>query len=220
MKSKIAIGAAVANHSEAMETRDHFKNGASPKSQTSRGNIEKNGRKTLLIFLLMIGLYQLGYSQTAIPNSFLDIKLGTKLSDFLSKNSDAVKEERYLGYEIYSNIKISGMEIYRVERVTSSGDRVGINNYFYNNNLSVIRVYYLSGQSLSGFLDALESKYGAYTSYGQNQGIVSVYWTKTTCILNFLYNTNTRSTYLFFADRATQQKLEAEKIKSDVKKIE
>jgi len=38
MNSKIAKAAAVANNSEAMESRDHFKNGASPKSHRSRGN--------------------------------------------------------------------------------------------------------------------------------------------------------------------------------------
>ena len=37
MMSKIK-SAAVANQSEAMETGDHFKNGAISKSQTSRGN--------------------------------------------------------------------------------------------------------------------------------------------------------------------------------------
>ena len=36
--SNLTIEAAVVNRSGAMETRDHFKNGASPKSHTSRGN--------------------------------------------------------------------------------------------------------------------------------------------------------------------------------------
>jgi len=38
MSSKI-VKAAVANYSGAMESGDHFKNGASPKSHTSRENI-------------------------------------------------------------------------------------------------------------------------------------------------------------------------------------
>ena len=36
--SDLTIETAVANRSEAMEARDHFKNGASPKSHKSRGN--------------------------------------------------------------------------------------------------------------------------------------------------------------------------------------
>ena len=38
MSSKIAKAAATTNNSGAMETRDHFKNGASSKSQMSRNN--------------------------------------------------------------------------------------------------------------------------------------------------------------------------------------
>jgi len=44
MYSKIETAAA-ANYSGAMESGDHFKNGASPKSQTSRRNIERITKK-------------------------------------------------------------------------------------------------------------------------------------------------------------------------------
>jgi len=39
MSSKIVKAAATTNNSGAMETRDHFKNGASLKSKMSRENI-------------------------------------------------------------------------------------------------------------------------------------------------------------------------------------
>ena len=38
--SNLTIKAAVANHGGAMETGDHYKNGASPKSQMSKGKLE------------------------------------------------------------------------------------------------------------------------------------------------------------------------------------
>ena len=46
-----SIETAVANQSESMESRDHFKNGASLKSHTSRGNIIHS--ITALIFLFL-----------------------------------------------------------------------------------------------------------------------------------------------------------------------
>ena len=51
MTDKSLIEAAVANLSGAMETRDHFRNGASLKSQTSRINLMK---KIFAIALVMI----------------------------------------------------------------------------------------------------------------------------------------------------------------------
>ncbi|RKX19387.1 MAG: hypothetical protein DRP35_07780, partial [Candidatus Zixiibacteriota bacterium] len=45
--------------------------------------------KKYIILLLTVGIFQMAHAQTLTLNSFLDIKLGTKLSDFLNKNAEA-----------------------------------------------------------------------------------------------------------------------------------
>ena len=42
MHQCIKVNEAVAYQSEAMESRDHFKNGATLKSHTTRGNLKTN----------------------------------------------------------------------------------------------------------------------------------------------------------------------------------
>ena len=184
-------------------------------------------KRLTMIFFLAVGLFQFGFSQTSTPNSFLDFKLGTKLTDFLTNNTDA-KEGSF--WVLHTDISAKGMTVYTVHRTTSSGDKVQIDCCFYNDILSIISVEYSGWQSGKDLLDALKSKYGAYTSYdayewkdfmnGQYRTTETVYWKKTTCILNFLYTKELGIAELVFADKAVQQKLEAEKQNSNSKKIE
>lgn len=190
-------------------------------------------KKLTIIFAIVIGFSQLCYSQTttqkttATPNSFLDFKLGAKLSDFLAKNTDATEGTFWV---LHTDISAKGMKVYTVKRQTSAGDNVQIDCCFYNDILSIISVEYSGWQSGKDLLTALKGKYGAYTSYdsyewkdfmnGQYRTTETVYWKKPTCILNFLYTRQLGLAELVFADKAVQQKLEAEKQKNNAKKID
>ena len=62
MCRKITKTRTVANNGNAMESRDHSKNGASPKSQMSRGN------KRILLFFLFLSLSFICYGQKTKKN--------------------------------------------------------------------------------------------------------------------------------------------------------
>jgi hypothetical protein len=193
----------------------------------------KNIKKLPIIFAVILGFSQFCYSQTksqkttAIPNSFLDYKLGTKLSDFLAKNVDAI--EGTFGV-LHTEISANGMKVYTVKRQTSGGDKVQIDCCFYNDILSIISVEYTDGQSGKDIFNALKGKYGENTSYdsfewkdfmnGKERTTETIYWEKTTCMLNFLYTSQLRLAELVFADKSIQQKIEAEKQKKNSKKID
>ena len=56
MTDKSLIKASVANFSDVMETRDHFKNGASLKSQTSRINLMKKIITIALVIFVILSM--------------------------------------------------------------------------------------------------------------------------------------------------------------------
>jgi len=118
--------------------------------------------KKLIITIVMLGNFLAAQAQISTPNAFLDLKLGTTLSNFLANNPDAGKGTFWV---LKTSIKSNGMDVYTINRTMSSGDQVEIDCCFYNGKLAIISVEYEGWQSGKDLLDALESKYGNYSTY-------------------------------------------------------
>lgn len=182
-------------------------------------------KKALVIFVAL-AISALGYSQKESPNSFLGYKLGTKLSDFLSKNAD-VKSDGSLDV-LHTDISIQNMTFYRVKKVTATGKKLIINFGFYKDVLAVMTVDFGDTEYFSVMTDTLEAKYGNSTSYNhielvdsakeyleeEHSSIEIVCWKLTSDILYLLFNQDDSSAKLIFADKLIQDKLIADKKKS------
>ena len=183
--------------------------------------------KLILGTLIFFSVSFISNSQTTNPNSFLNIKLGTSLTNFKSSYPEISLD--LFGY-FQTNISISGMEVYSLNKTTSSGDEVKIYCCFYDDLLSVIAVQYSDFQSGKDLLIALKGKYGQFTSYnsfkwkdfmnGETRTTETFYWKKSTCILNFLYTYDIGIAQLVFADKFVQQKIKISKKQSATKKLE
>lgn len=180
--------------------------------------------------IAVIGFVFIAEARTETPNSFLDIKLGTSLTDFLSKNPNARELSRVAGELVDSNISTRGMDVYVINRTTSSGDNVRIACYFYNNTLAIIAVTYSGWQRRDDFMDALQNRFGRHTSSrvvsgrdpfaNANRTTEIVYWTTNSYVLNFLHTREIGSVRLIFADRAVQRRIEADRQRNNSRRIE
>jgi hypothetical protein len=184
-------------------------------------------KKASLILLITVVLSQLVFSQTNELNSFLGIKLGTSLKDFLLQNPES-KESTF--WVLHTEINTKGMIVHKIKRSTSSGDKVQIDCCFYKEKLSVIGIEYSSYQSGKDIYGALKGKYGESDTYdviswrdftnGQNRTTETFYWNTNKSILNFLYTKELGLAQLIFADKVIQQKIKIESQKNNRKKIE
>lgn len=182
-------------------------------------------RISIIIFFLLCSANLLGQSKS---NTFLDYKLGTKKEEFLNSNLDIAKASSdHLWFSIISD---RDMEFYRVEnKKTSSGDKINITFGFYNDRLANIMVsyednFFLTGSSL---LDALETKYGAYTDekshiVNNNMYIYQYYWgkAKNNLVIELYYSQELAIKIVTYADKSVQKELAKKKERENSKLIE
>jgi len=101
------IGVAVANRSEAMETRDHFKNGASSKSQMSRINLifrqmfSNYCKEVAMIVISAMCVVGAVNAQTE-PNTQKEVQPIMVIMDSINTFEEAIKPLR--GKKIYINV--------------------------------------------------------------------------------------------------------------------
>jgi len=129
--SDLTIETAVANRSEAMDARDHFKNGASSKSHTSRGSFLLVFTVLLMVTFSIVACGGGGSKGSKIPNGTYIWELSSE--DFFTFSGNKFTFE---GFNHFSR----GKGTYEFGRTEKGEDMI----VFTYENASVIRYSYTS----------------------------------------------------------------------------
>lgn len=167
-------------------------------------------------------------NEFATPNTFLGLRLGMTKASFLEKYLSATEGSFWV---VMTKIKAQGMDVYSIEKSTTSGDKTSIDCCFKNGKLAIISIEYKDYQSENEILTGLKSKYGSYTSRKtinwndftnqEDRTTTITRWEQSPCcILELDYCLEIGLTELIFADKEVQTHLsEVEEIE-DKSKIE
>ncbi len=167
---------------------------------------------------------------TPIPNSFLDLKLGTPFSEFIANypNAHQQLDEFYtldlglMGSVIYFDDMDRPYILDNVK--TKSGDELKLSAFFVNDRLAAIYVEFKNGvYAADNVYSAFKDKYGdpTYSEIkSEYHNTKSYYWIAPSCVLNFLYKSDIGDLFLVFADRAVQDKIVDKRKKKNSESIE
>jgi hypothetical protein len=162
------------------------------------------------------------------PNSFLGLKIGLTKSSFFQQYPNAPEGSFWV---VMTDIRAKGMDVYTIEKSTTSGDRVQIDCCFKNDKLAIISIEYKDYQSESEILTGLKAKYGAYsqrktinwndfTNQQDRTTTITTWEQSDCCILELDHTHEIGLTELIFADKQVQTRLAKEKELQDKNKIE
>lgn len=183
----------------------------------------------IILSLLIFFSYSVS-SQIKTPNSFQDLKLRMKFSEFENKYPMAPECGFLVGLK--TGLLLDGIAMYSAGiKTTISGDKVSVCVGFYNEEIVLIDVGYFDYVAKGDLIDGLKSKFGNYTNSGsmswqdwingQNRTTENYYWKNfPSCVLIFNYVNELGIGHIIYVDRKTQNKLKTIKANQNVKKID
>ena len=148
MNDKSFIETTIANYSMAMETRDHFKNGASLKSQTSRRNLMKKSFAIVLVAIVIFAMEACSSNSSqsiSINNNLLGAWEGENSfllffdngTHYNSRYSYSAKYSIHENYLMITNGNYQGSESSSLYTFDVSGDTLTLLEYGYSEERKV-----------------------------------------------------------------------------------